>query len=495
MNKIGIRVQSIFPVVVLALFFVLFTGYPIWDPDFFWHLKTGEYIVHHGEIPGEDIFSYTTPPGETLRKNFVLKQYWLAQVIFYLVWESAGVAGVVALRAVLLSLGLLLMYLLVRKDVEPLLLSGVLFLCGAISMDFTGDRPQLFSFFATALLFFIVESYRAKGGKIIYGLPLLTCSWSNLHGGVVLGDALLMLYVASEGIQWAAFSRPGKGAYLKFLAICLISIGASLLNPNTYHLFVALYRFYGSASVMLSPEFLSPVTIALQYGKVYWAYFLAVALACTAAASVVWKKGKKADISRISAVSFLGGIALLSARYMIFFAVAFPLIFVDVESLLGNRARRLRVLLAAAVLVASCYFLSGRDLFSFSVSRAYPGQAVEFIRRTRPAGNLLNYFDWGGYLIAALPEYKVFIDGRGLDENVQVKYNLIISASTVKQNNRPEWQSMMDSYDIGAVLMPLRDFNTGEAIPLSGALMKDPGWRLGYADGTAVVFLRRAAVQ
>ena len=32
---------------------------PIMDPDFFWHLKTGEWIREHRGLPASDPFSYT----------------------------------------------------------------------------------------------------------------------------------------------------------------------------------------------------------------------------------------------------------------------------------------------------------------------------------------------------------------------------------------------------------------------------------------------------
>ena len=36
------------------------------DPDFWWHLKTGEYIVQHGSLPVPDPFSFTTNLGKPI---------------------------------------------------------------------------------------------------------------------------------------------------------------------------------------------------------------------------------------------------------------------------------------------------------------------------------------------------------------------------------------------------------------------------------------------
>ncbi|MBN1582364.1 MAG: hypothetical protein JXA89_16780, partial [Anaerolineae bacterium] len=48
-------------VLVIALFVALFamSAREITDPDFWWHLATGRYIVETGTIPRHDVFSYT----------------------------------------------------------------------------------------------------------------------------------------------------------------------------------------------------------------------------------------------------------------------------------------------------------------------------------------------------------------------------------------------------------------------------------------------------
>ncbi|HST79537.1 MAG TPA: hypothetical protein VLN58_13715 [Verrucomicrobiae bacterium] len=49
------------------------------DPDFYWHLKTGEYIVSNLSVPQVDPFAYTS-----IGKHWVAHE-WLSEVIFYLV--------------------------------------------------------------------------------------------------------------------------------------------------------------------------------------------------------------------------------------------------------------------------------------------------------------------------------------------------------------------------------------------------------------------------
>ena len=77
--------------------------------DFWWHLKTGQYIWQHHTLPAPDSFAYTTYmgqpayPGEDVVRYFNLTHEWLAQIVFYLVYSAGGAAGVILFRQTLLA--------------------------------------------------------------------------------------------------------------------------------------------------------------------------------------------------------------------------------------------------------------------------------------------------------------------------------------------------------------------------------------------------------
>ncbi len=77
-----------FPRLVFAILF-LWTLFAIdlHDPDYYWHLKAGEYILTHGALPSVDPFSYTFH-GEP----WVLHE-WLFQVVLYAVFDWLGPFG------------------------------------------------------------------------------------------------------------------------------------------------------------------------------------------------------------------------------------------------------------------------------------------------------------------------------------------------------------------------------------------------------------------
>jgi hypothetical protein len=57
---------------------------PFSDTDFFWHLKTGEWIWQHQALPTADPFAYPTPATLDARQRFTLTSYWLSQIAYHL---------------------------------------------------------------------------------------------------------------------------------------------------------------------------------------------------------------------------------------------------------------------------------------------------------------------------------------------------------------------------------------------------------------------------
>jgi len=75
--------KRIFEVYVFVFAFLL-ASRPLSDGDFWWHLKTGEYIMRNFSIPRVDFYSFT------VRGKPWVAHEWLSEVIFYLIYSRAG---------------------------------------------------------------------------------------------------------------------------------------------------------------------------------------------------------------------------------------------------------------------------------------------------------------------------------------------------------------------------------------------------------------------
>jgi hypothetical protein len=111
-------------------------------------------------------------------------------------------------------------------------------------------------------------------------------------------------------------------------------------------------------------------------------------------------------------------------------------------------------------------------------STVFPVAAVNQARIHRLPGPLFSEFAWGGYLIYAWPEQKIFIDG-GTDffgeqifrEYVQIK------------QMRPSWRDLLERYHISLMLLEREK-------PFTYEVARDGRWMLWYCDSLAVVFRR-----
>jgi len=82
--------KRIFTVYVFAYSF-FFASRPLTDPDFWFHLKTGQYILQKRVIPKTDLFSFTN-----FGRPWVTHE-WLSEAIFYAVYSRLGLYALIFL--------------------------------------------------------------------------------------------------------------------------------------------------------------------------------------------------------------------------------------------------------------------------------------------------------------------------------------------------------------------------------------------------------------
>jgi hypothetical protein len=109
--------------------------------------------------------------------------------------------------------------------------------------------------------------------------------------------------------------------------------------------------------------------------------------------------------------------------------------------------------------------------------RLYPVDAVSYIEEHRPPGPLFNTFNWGGFLVAALPDYPVSIDGRN------DMYGDDLLRRETETDAGVDWFDDPAMKRANLVLIPVRS-------PLSLALGQSPQFKLAYSDKIANVFIR-----
>src|SRR5918992_3579861 len=82
---------------------------PVEDPDLWWHLRTGLWIIEHGHVPMEDPFS-----SYGMGKTWIAYS-WLFELIVYVLYTSLGLVGIVLFTVVMSLLVALTLHMLVRQ--------------------------------------------------------------------------------------------------------------------------------------------------------------------------------------------------------------------------------------------------------------------------------------------------------------------------------------------------------------------------------------------
>jgi hypothetical protein len=114
-------------------------------------------------------------------------------------------------------------------------------------------------------------------------------------------------------------------------------------------------------------------------------------------------------------------------------------------------------------------------------SKAFPVAATGQARRASLEGRMFNAFIWGGYLLHAWPERRVFIDG-GTDHYGEALFNEYIQV----WNLDPGWREVLARHDVDLALLP-------PSSRLADELVRHEDWRQWYCDSTAVILRRPPA--
>ena len=175
------------------------------DPDVWWHLKTGEWIVQHWAIPHTDPFSYTRSG-----QSWTVHE-WLCQVGMYGLFQWTGYGGLIVVFAAIISAAFIPLYLRCRTNAFA---SAAVTLWGALATEVVwGVRPQILSFFLLSLWLLLLERAEENAKLLWWTLPL-TLLWVNLHGSVILGPFFIGLFIAGQILEMLRSFSPRARARL-----------------------------------------------------------------------------------------------------------------------------------------------------------------------------------------------------------------------------------------------------------------------------------------
>ncbi len=491
----------------LFLFAALLALQQIRSFDYWWHLRTGQWIVENGRVPQLDPYTYT------VEGQRWIDVHWLHQLGLYGVYRLGGHGGVVVAKAVLV-LGLVALVAGIgarRERPETSLLALTLMLI--LACDRFMPRPELLTFLCLAGVLALLERHGRRPDRWVFGVVAIQLVWVNVHGLYALGLALCGIYLSAELLR--PLVSPGESlrpAELRRLAaVTGLATAASLLNPNGLE--GALYPLQqldmigppeerGLFGSIIS-ELIPPLAREGAGGALGLAALGAMAGLSFLAMLANWRRLPASH--PLVWVAFLY-LALGARRNVALFAiVAAPILVRNANEWLDVRAARrerggpghatwarrvawagLAALLGLLCLdVASDRFFprlgSSRALGLGPMQEFHPVGAVDWIAEHRPPGPIFHHMADGGYLVWRLfPDYRVMVDGRleiyGAERFVELQ-----------ASDPTRFRALDAEFHFGAALVHYSLVSSGE---LLWWLYLNTNWRMVHVDEAAVLFVR-----
>ncbi len=474
-------------IILFALLFAMAVRIPV-DTDMWWHLRSGEYTLMQGMI-------YADPFSYTFAGQAWINHSWGAQVVLFAIWKLAGSVGLAIYTAVLATGGMAFVYRV--SSGSAYLRAFALVLGAATAAVFWSPRPQMFSFFFTGVMLYVLHQYKHEGRDRLWGIPVLMMIWGNLHAGFAIGFILLVALIVGESLG-NLFSPKREHAVSwagvrKLVLVTLVSAGAIVINPYGLNMLAVPIQ---TISIGALQNFIQEWNSPNFHERQNWP-FVALLLGLLGVVGASRRRLDWTDYLLAAGTAFMG---LVAGRNLATFAVVTTPVFTrhldDVLTTRGwvvrpvrritPRMARLNALLLGLVLLgAAAKVLLVLDAKSIDTAqRDYlPVAAVEHLQKTLPEGAVFNSYNWGGYLVWALPQVKVFVDGRTDlygDAFLTGDYVTAASGST-------GWREVFERHDVAWVFI---EKDSG----LAQMLRAEPGWRIDYEDALAVIFVREAVV-
>jgi hypothetical protein len=449
------------------------------DPDTYWHLAAGQWIIDHAAVFTTDPFSHT------MYGKAWMAHAWLSEVMFAAAYQAGGWSGVVVLTGLAFAASLAILTRFLLKYLEPVHALAFVGLAMAMALPHIVARPFVLAMPLMVLWTAkLVEARDRKTTPSLWVLPLMTL-WANMFSGFIIGMAFCFAF-AVEAVLAAGSMQERLKAARSWAIFAVLAVASALVAPNSIHVFLSTSGlFSGEILIEHIGEWQSPNFHELQPLELWLLGFLAVAL----------YTGLKLPPVRLLLLLGLVHLALWSARsgellgFLAPMILAAPLAAQWYPRPDADHAtpldRIFRELARPAKLSTVVIFIGFLSLITVIVAvsgmlkprnKMSPVAAVEAARKGNLKGPVFNDYDFGGYLIHA--GILTFIDGRSVFDKSFVREYL------GSLRSRERLRNVLEKYRIEWTLLRPGSYE-------AEILNELPEWQRFYMDDMAVIHVRQ----
>lgn len=472
------------------------------DPGTLWHTVVGERMLSEHAYIDHDPLSFT------FESKPWIAQQWLGECAMALAHRAGGLDALLLLAATVLAATYAFIFGRLRTaGARPPVAALLIALVIAASSYHFHPRPHLASIAFMAMCYALVcdvEAGRQSPRRLLLLIPLFV-AWTNLHGGALGGIVTVaivilcwigMMLVAAHGDPAAPRLRSRALGLFVLLIACAGSVFVNPRGAELPRVWLDLMKSGVVAKIMSEHAPLKWTSVeALMIGSLAACYIVVLATSWRRMLRVTWLLPLlwlALTVSRVRHGPLFAVLAVLSIAEMLpHSSLATSLCARSPEQ--TNRRVRSRVApvaiaaftLALAIQAAGLHIpLLGAGWARLN-PRYWPVEAAPALREAiAKSGDprVFNQMTFGGYLIYAVPEARVFIDDRCelYGDEFLMQYESLMNA--------PE------EFDAVAATWPFPHVLVSARSKLAAHLADHADWHLIHGDATSVLYARKSAV-
>lgn len=484
------------------------------EPDVWWQLLTGRWMLENGTVTKVDPFSFTAEGTSWINVK------WLYEVIIAILEKLAGPHGVLLLQAVV-NVGIVyLLFRLLELIGEHINIKISTFSSVAAALLFLGlseyrmaGRPEMVSHLMMVIYLYLICRGKDLGWKQIIPLAVLQCLWANMHEGYPVGMVIIGVFAGSTFLSYIinkdkAILQQG----IRISAVWAVAAIAILINPNGIQLWLQPFEIFRQLGVNKYTTELYSYT-----QPQYWTLQAKTHLLLLGIVILFWtiriitgRKTKEISYSPQLIGYFLliplMGYLSLSANRNIPFAqiVMMPSYAIMLHSLakqlkieqkqfyinISKRAAIISIAIGAAFYISvvsnGFYELTGsKNKYGVHVSMLNnPTGAADFIKRHNVKGPAFSDYFVSSYLLWDLyPDFRSYIDLRDLDIFSSKFFDEYFELYT----DPSKFRAIDSQYNFNYIVL-----STSQLKGLQTTLYWGEGYNLIYVDPVSVIYLKNS---
>ncbi len=475
---------------LIITFIVIFSIFliPLRDTDFGWHFRCGQMLIEKGKFCSTNSFT-------TLLNGY----HWYSpsqgyQIALYFIFNIFGFFGVTFFYALSAATIFTLFIKLLKGNTyfNLILFTALMWLSwGIVGLGF---RSQIITLYSLTIFLSLIEKIE-KDFRYLFLLIPLMIFWSNFHSGFFLGNILTLLLAAKFLVSYLKRSI-SKDLLVKVFLIVVLSNLATLINPYGIRIYQEVLRHTKVPLETLIAEWVPPNPTQMLIVAITTLTILTILIIV-----------KSYDPVRLGILIMMAIFSLEARRNLPLFSIAFIYALSDknlreVTTKIFNKITMPETIIAFLIIIfvstipnnlpSALHFREAE--YCQKALSPLPCKAIDFLKTQNP-GNIFNTYEWGGFLIWKLPQFKVFVDGRMPSWNTSEELTLPVSWRDKSPytiyietlQNKPGWEEVLSAYQTDYILIQPGTF-------MDLLLKPNPekyGYRESYRDGTAVVYSRK----